>query len=163
VSGQGDAAGLVPGLARVKRAVRRAIDRSGGIDGAAATVERRRSVVGDWNNLNHRALPSLDCALALDEVAVAGGAEPPIAAAYARELGGVFIPLPQAPGAENALAARVVEILAEAGDVAREVQTALADGHCNAAETRRMREQLSELMTACVAFDQQLAGLEKGA
>lgn len=79
-------------LGRIKRAVRAAIGACGGIDGAAATAGRSRTTAGEWNNLNHAAMPTLDCALALDEIAVAAGGLPPITCALARELGGLFVP-----------------------------------------------------------------------
>lgn len=114
--------------ARLKRAVRAAIEACGGIDGAAATAERQRSVAGDWNNLNHRAFPPLDCALALDEVCVAGGRRPEIAHRYAAELGGVFVLLPPAALEGEAEAAALFEAMQEFGEVAGAIRDMLADG-----------------------------------
>lgn len=113
---------------RIKRAVRAAIAACGGIDGAAATADRSRSVVGDWNNLSRPVFPSLDCALALDEIAVSRGELPPILAAIARELGGIFVPhvdagaeMGTAPGLVMQLAARLGEVAGEtAADVAND-------------------------------------------
>ncbi|MGA9220023.1 MAG: hypothetical protein WBZ57_02395, partial [Pseudomonas graminis] len=59
-------AAMTPRLMRIKLAVRRAVELSGHIDGAAATCDRSRSTVGDWNNLNQKIFPTLDSALALD-------------------------------------------------------------------------------------------------
>ena len=57
---------MTPGLARIKRGVRRGIELCSGIDGAAATADRSRSVAGDWNNLNSRVFPPLDRAMAVE-------------------------------------------------------------------------------------------------
>lgn len=74
-----------PALARIKRAVRVAISRCGGVDGAGATAGRCRSVAGDWNNLNSPAFPPADCALALADGEV-NGLEPAEIEAEANDL-----------------------------------------------------------------------------
>lgn len=137
-------------LARIKRHVRRAVELCGGVDGAAATAERCRSVAGDWANLNHRAFPPVDCALALDEVAVVLGGVPPILSAYAAELGCVAIRLPEAVFGESALAAAMISASAEFGDVAHEVRDATRDGAVSAAERTRITDAIDEAITALV-------------
>lgn len=115
-------------IARLKRSVRSAIGLCGGIDGAAATCERQRSVAGDWNNLNHRAFPPLDCAFAMDEVAVAQGRRPEVVHQYAAELGGVFFLLPGDGGGESAETSALMEAVQEVGDVSGAIRNMLADG-----------------------------------
>lgn len=139
-----------PALARIKRHVRRAVELCGGVDGAAATAERGRSVAGDWANLNHRAFPPIDCALALDEVAIALGGVPPILSALAAELGCVAIRLPEAVHGECALANAMIAASAEFGDVAHEVRDATRDGAVTAAERARITDAIDEAMTALV-------------
>lgn len=133
-----------PALARIKRAVRAGVDWCGGVDGAGATAGRSRSVAGDWHNLNHAALPPLDCALALDEVAVARGAAAPILSAYAAELGYVCIALPRAGEPECGITAALVSASAEFGDIAHAVRDATRDGRVNHAERGRIIEQIDE-------------------
>lgn len=144
------AAHSAPALARIKRHVARAVDLCGGVDGAAATAERCRSVAGDWKNLNHRAFPPVDCALALDEVAVAMGHLPPVLSAYAAELGCVVIRLPEAGHGEGALASAMISASAEFGDVAAEVRDATRDGAVSDAEKARIVLAIDEAMTALV-------------
>lgn len=132
-------------LARLKRAVRSGISLCGGVDGAAATVDRSRSVAGDWNNLNHAAFPTIDKALALDEVAIAKGELPPIACAYARELGGVFVPHIDPCASEGSLAGMVMQLSKELGDVAGAISSALADGSVSPAEADAALRELDDM------------------
>lgn len=133
------------GRGRIKRAVRQAVHLCGGVDGAAATAERSRSVAGDWNNLNHPAFPPTDCALALDEIAVSQGHLPPIASALARELGGVFVPNVDALADEGTLAGMVMQLSKELGDVAGEIAKAMADGVVTPDEATGALDQLDDL------------------
>ncbi len=147
-------------LARLKRAVIRAIDMNGGIDGAAATAERKRSVAGDWHNRNHAALPPLDCVFALDEVAVIEGQHPPILTALAAALGHVVVRLPHGGQADDALTHALIEASAEFGDVAHEVREATRDGEVSPRERERIISAIDEAITALVAMRQ---GLEREA
>lgn len=131
--------------ARIKQAVRRAISLSGGIDGAAATAGRQRSVVGDWNNLSHAALPNLDCALSLDEVAVATGNAPPIVSALARALGGLFVPHLDAEADEDTLPGEVMKLAKEFGELAASVSTGLADGEFSESDAEAALAELIEV------------------
>ena len=161
------------GLARIKRGVRRAIELSGGIDGAGATAGRCRSVAGDWNNLNSGVFPPLDCAFALDEVALAFVAAPPLVSALARELGGVFVQLPVVAGAvgagvgacggdalagENSPVAHLLELTEQVGALASGVRISLADRQLDPGEADELRRLLGALIAAAAAFDLQLAG-----
>ena len=152
----------MPSRPRIKRAVRAAIALNGGIDGVAATVDRGRSVVGDWNNLSHTALPNLEYALAMDEIAVASGHEPPITAALSRALGGVFVPLPSVDGTGGEIATGLVGIMERMGPLAAEVRLAMADGTCDSREAARMRDELAKLIASASAFDAQLMIYENG-
>lgn len=140
-----------PALARIKaRGVRPAIAASGGIDGAAATAERGRSVVGDWNNLNHDAFPPLDCAHALDEVAMAVTGKTPILQAQAAELGCVVIRLPEAHGDCAALAMGLIEATGEFGDIAHAITEGLRDSRMTPAERDGAVAQIDEAVASLV-------------
>lgn len=153
---------MTPALARIKRGVRRGIELCSGIDGAAATADRSRSVAGDWNNLNARVFPPLDCALAIDEVAVAHGQTPPIASAYARELGGVFVPLPDSAADPETLAGMVMQLSGRLGDLSREMATALADGTVTPAEARRLIDLQADLDATSAQLRQALTVMAEG-
>lgn len=158
---------MTPALARIKRGVRDGVATCGGVDGAGATANRGRSVAGDWNNLNHPAFPPIDCALALDEIAVAGGKAPPIASAYARELGGVFVMLPDVAerdghGAGDTLAVMVMALGGEFGDLARSVSASLADGIYEPREAAQTLDQLHRLDAVCASLRGVLTAIGKG-
>ena len=149
---------MTPGLARIKRAVRRAVELCGGVDGAAATADRKRSVAGDWMNLNHAAFPPADCAQALDEACVAMGHVPPILSAQASELGCVLIRLPEPGAGDDALTASLIEASAEFGDVAAELRDATRDGHVDARERERIVVQVDEAIASLVRMRALAAG-----
>ena len=122
-------------LHRIKRAVRAAVAACGGVDGAAATADRARSTAGEWNNLNHPAFPPIDCALALDEIAVARGDLPPITCALAREMGGLFVPHIDCLADEATGPGLVMQLAVQLGEVSGLTGRAIAnDGDIDAAE-----------------------------
>ncbi len=137
---------LTPALARIKRKVREAIHVCGGVDGAGATADRGRSVAGDWNNINHPALPPVDCAFAMDEVAVAQGFAPPILSAMAFELGHVVIRLPDAGSGDDAVTGALIDASAEFGDIAHAVREATRDGDLSGRERDTIVSEIDEAL-----------------
>lgn len=132
-------------VARLKRAVREAVSACGGVDGVAATVDRSRSVAGDWNNLNHAAFPPMDKALAMDEVAIAKGELPPIACTYARELGGLFVPHIDSAADEGTAPWLVMRLAQRVGEVSGVTRDAIAnDGRIDADEADQILKELDE-------------------
>lgn len=119
---------MTPALARIKRGVRASIELCGGGDGAAATAGRRRSTAYEWNNLNLEVFPPLECAFALDEIAVAQNHAPPILHAYASELDHVAIRLPFVVLRDDMITGALIDASAEFGKVAMEVREATRDG-----------------------------------
>lgn len=149
---------LTPAQARIKRKVRQAIHQCGGVDGAAATAERGRSVAGDWGNLNHPAFPPLECAHALDEACIAQGQVPPILSALAAELGHVVIRLPDCGEGVDALTGALIDASAEFGDIATEVREATRDGNVNAAERDRIIAQIDQAFASIARLRAVVAG-----
>lgn len=129
---------MTPAQARLKRAVRAAIGWCSGVDGAGATAQRSRSTAGDWNNLTAAIFPPADCALALDEAAVALGHGPEITRALCRELGGVFVLLPDCLADPDSLAGMVMELTHRLGDISQAMRQALGDGDVSPAEAQRL-------------------------
>lgn len=137
---------MTPERARLKLAAQAAVDRCGGIDGAAATVGRGRSVAGDWHNINHASLPPLELALLLDKVAVARGMAPAITQALAVELGLVLVARPDAAdGVAGNVEKLVLRLAEEFGVLAREVSVALDDDRITAAEAAKALGALARL------------------
>ena len=121
---------------RAKRAVRAGVALAGGIEGAAMAVSRGKSQVGRWNALADADLPTVDAALALDEVAVAGGRRPAIIDWLSAELGGVFLPLPRGDAGTDGLLADAGQIAEGAGSVVSAIAGAVIDGQISDAERR---------------------------
>ncbi|MGX7926485.1 phage regulatory CII family protein [Tsuneonella sp. HG094] len=134
--------------ARLKQAVRRAIAACGGIEGAAATVEKSTSHVGRWNSRNDGDLPTLGDALLLDEIAVMGGKVPAILSKLASELGHVCIRLPEALPGADAVTLAMIDASAEFGDVATALRDATADGAIRGGEPEAIVQQIDEAMAS---------------
>lgn len=120
-----------PQLARIRRAVKAAISLNGGIDGAAATCGKSRSLLGNFNARDRAETPCLADALALDEVAGMRGAVPPIVAALAAELGCAVVRLPEAGGFADCsgdLKSALLDAVGEFGDVATRLRGGMAGG-----------------------------------
>lgn len=137
-------------LSRLKRACRAAIAAIGGIDGAAASVGKCRSTVGNWNNRNMADLPTLGDAFVLDELALIGGEAPPMVTAMAAELGCAVILLPDCAGDSHQAAALLMQITAELGEVADAMRDALADGRIDGLEPARIEAEVDDLITRAV-------------
>lgn len=150
-----------PSNARMKLAVREAVARCGGVDGAGATASRSRTTAGEWNALQHPAFPPLDCAMALDQVVVAMGDAPPILSKYAAELGHALVRLPDAGEASDEMTMMMVTLAKELGDVAGAISEAMRDGVRTPAELQAIIAQLDEMMAAGASM-RQLAVRELG-
>lgn len=153
---------MTPALARLKLAVRIAIGRAGGIEEAASLIGKRRSWVGDWNNLNLDAFPSVDAAVAFDAVAAAQGELPPITLAMARANGFALVRLPEARDASGGWLERLGALSAEVGDIINGIATALADGVINKFEAIRLRREVAEGQQKLADIDAALAAIEEG-
>ncbi len=133
---------------RLKLGVREAIHANGGIEGAAATVEKSPSLAGLWNNVNKSDLPSLADARLLDEGAMAAGRRPAILTRYAAELGHVAIRLPDAESGGAQITDALVEVSAEFGDVANSVRDATMDGVIEKHERQRIMDAIDDAQGA---------------
>ncbi|GEM_PF-5731443 len=135
-------------LARLQRGVSASISISGGCDGAAATVEKSRTLTNNWDNENHPDLPRIEYAFALDAVAVAQGHRPPILSAMAADLGHVCIRLPKVVVGEDELAAALIDASAEFGDISTEIREATKDRKVCERDQARITLQIDEALAS---------------
>ena len=136
-------------LARIKlRGVRGAIAACGGIEGAAASVDKSSSHVGRWNSRTDGDLPGLADAFHLDEVALAATGRAPILQALAAELGHACILLPDCGSGEGALVMTLAEAVSEFGDVAGSITDGLRDGKLNDGERDKITRDIDEAQAA---------------
>lgn len=147
---------LSPEMVPVKQAVRAAISLLGGIDGVVPIVERQRSTVGRWNNINDCDLPTLDAAIAIDQALVATGRKPLIAAKMARVLGASLV----AGAGEGECAVTLLSahtaIVREGGDLQVAMAEALSDGNIDGKERQRIRSEIADNVDALHALDKLL-------
>lgn len=135
-------------LARLQAGVIAVVSICGGVDGAAMTVEKSRSLTGKWRNEHDDAMPRIDDAFLLDQVAVLQGRRPPILSAYAADLGHVVIRLPDSGTGEDALSAALIDASAEFGDIATALRDATRDGTVCPKDRRAIVSQIDEAMEA---------------
>jgi hypothetical protein len=147
---------LSPELVPVKLAVRTAVSMLGGIDGVVPIVERTRSTVGRWVNINDVDLPPLDAAFALDQALVATGQKPVIAAKLARLLGATLVAGASEGECALSMLSAHTAIVREGGDLQVAMAEALADGHIDANERNRIRSEIADNVDALHALDQLL-------
>lgn len=137
----------------IKQAVRAAVSALGGIDGVVPIVDRQRSTVGRWININEADLPCLDAAIAIDQALIATGRKPLIATKMARLLGATLVAgIAEGEGALSLLSAHTL-IVREGGDLQVAMAEALADGHIDAAERQRIRNEIADNVDALHALD----------
>jgi hypothetical protein len=135
---------LSPAVARVKRAVRKAVGLIGGIDGAAATVDRGRSTVHRWASLNDPDMPCIDSVMAIDEVLMATGHGPMVMSALAAELGYVTYALNGV--GDMSITALTSKQAIEYGQFMAEITTGLADGTFTPEEKTRALSELDDVL-----------------
>lgn len=134
--------------ARLKAGVIASISICGGVDGAGATVDKSRTLAGKWHNRNDEAMPRVDDAFALDQVAVLQKQRPPILSAYAADLGHVVIRLPEAGAGEDGLSIALIDASAEFGDIATALREATKDGSVCKKDREVIIRQIDETMEA---------------
>lgn len=148
---------------QMKRAVRAAVDLCRGCRGAAEASGRSKTTAGEWNNLNHPAFPPLDCAIAMDEMAVAQGRRPEIAHAYAHALGGVFLALPDGEANDGPVAAGLIVLVREFGELCAATGEGLADGSLRPHELMRILTEGREVQTELAGFLREIEGMLEAA
>jgi hypothetical protein len=144
---------LLRELVPVKQAVRAAVSALGGIDGVVPIVERQRSQVGRWVNINDHDLPTLDAAIAIDQALIATGHKPMITAKMARILGATVVAGASDNCALSLLSAHT-SIVRQGGDVQVAMAEALSDGQIDLAERNRIRSAIADNVDALHALDQ---------
>ena len=147
---------------RLNAAVINAVKTSGGKEGAAATVEKSPSLTGSWRNPNDTAVPRVDDAFALDQVAVVMGHRPPILSAYAAELGHVVIPVPEERPQGSDINAALIDASAEFGDIATEIREATRDHKVCARDRDRIAVQIDEAMASLARLRLVVNAIAKG-
>lgn len=136
----------------IKHAVRQAIHAGGGIQATAAALHYSDSHVGRWNCQHEKALPDLEQALQLDDLALSCGGRAAILATLAVQLGHVVFRLPQGFGEAEAVTVQLAKATGEFGDIAQAVVAALGDGVIDARETGRIVGEIDDAIEQLVTM-----------
>lgn len=146
----------------LKLAVRNTIKACEGIDKAGKVAQRSQSTAGLWNNLSGRDMPPIDCALAMDQLAVANGKPAHITAAMAAELGLVLIDLPDAVEVAVCWNRMLADMATEQADLLGGLLRDLADRQIKPHEAQARRHDTRALLAVIVEADQRLRAIAEG-
>lgn len=127
---------------QLKRATEKLVKSVGGIEAAASIVGKGKSTVGRWVNkddaehfINLADLHELE----------ANSRVPSVTEALARMAGGVFIALPQMPGATDALPMHIMQIVKEFGELSERIREGMGDGDFSDRDARAALDELHDV------------------
>lgn len=143
-------------LASMKTKVRETVSRLGGVDGVAAVVEKGRSTVGRWMNINEPDFPTLDSVYKMDETSLAMGHDPLILKSLAHALG-YELRLKKCTAADSDdLHEAICNIVKESSDVQLALMDALRDNVLTKTEKNHIRNEIADLQEILTALDQKI-------
>ncbi len=143
-------------------ATKRAIEAAGGLDPCAAETAIGRSQLSRCGSVNERDSISIRDAVTIDMLGQRSDGHPFILRAMCRQMGGVFVPLPEPQDDVGGLALTVVELAGELGDLSDSVRGALcAHGEGGEAvvprENEAIRAEIHRMQETLAAMDRGLA------
>lgn len=142
-------------------ATKRAVEAASGLERCAEETAIGRSQLSRCGSVNDRDSISIRDAVTIDLLGQRGEGHPFITRAMCRQLGGVFVPLPEAHGENDSLPLTVVELAGELGDLSDSVRSALcSQGEAGSAVSERenaaIREDIHRMQETLAAMDRQL-------
>ena len=139
---------------RLKQAARALVGAAGGIEAAADILGKGKSTVARWQSINDEdySMP-IDAVAALEAVTHGTAGHPQVTRELCRLAGGVFVPLPDPDIADECLRGGVMQISTELGDVARELNAALADGRISPREREAVQREIQDLIARAVELN----------
>jgi len=145
-------------------ATKRAIEAAGGLDPCAAETAIGRSQLSRCGSVNERDSISIRDAVTIDLLGQRSDGHPFIVRALCRQVGGVFVPLPEPQDDADGLTLSVVELAGELGDLSNSVRMALCahgdDGEAvSARENEAIRADILAMQETLAALDQRLAAM----
>lgn len=148
---------LIARLARIKAAQAELISRSGGIDGAVATLggNTGRSTVGRWNNEDDPTLMSLDAMIRLE----AATGSSCVTAALAEVNGRRLADHDQATLAQVSVMSRHADAILQAGELMAAGAAAFADGRVTPNEAATIDRAAAQLERGLAEYRKALAGI----
>lgn len=143
-------------------ATKRAVEAAGGLDRCADETAIGRSQLSRCGSVNDRDSISIRDAVTIDLIGQRSDGHPFIVRALCRQLGGVFVQLPEAQDDANGLTLTVVELAGELGDLSDSVRSALCErGEAGASitvrESEAIRADIHQMQETLAAMDRRLA------
>lgn len=140
-------------------ATKRAIEAAGGLDRCADETTPGRSQLSRCASVNERDSLTIRDAVTIDQIGQRSDGHPFIIRAMCRQLGGVFVGLPEGDGDSSGLTLSVVELAGELGDLSDSVRAALCH-HGEAGSAVSPRENAA-IRADILAMQETLAALDR--
>lgn len=143
-------------------ATKRAVEAAGGLDRCTDETPIGRSQLSRCGSVHERDSISIRDAVTIDLIGQRSDGHPFIVRAMCRQLGGVFVQLPEPQDDADGLTLTVVELAGELGDLSDSVRSALcARGEGGAAitvrESEAIRADIHQMQETLAAMDRRLA------
>lgn len=144
-------------------ATRRAVEAAGGLDRCVIETAIGRSQLGRCGSVNERDSITIRDAVTIDLIGQRSEGHPFIVRAMCRQLGGVFVELPEPSDEDDVgLTLTVVELAGEMGDLSDSVRAALCHrGEMGPAvsprENAAIRAEIHRMQETLAAMDHRLA------
>lgn len=143
-------------------ATKRAVEAAGGLDRCADETAVGRSQLSRCGSVNDRDSISIRDAVTIDLIGQRSDGHPFIVRALCRQLGGVFVQLPEPQDDSSGLTLTVVELAGELGDLSDSVRSALCErseggASISAREREAIRLDIHQMQETLAAMDRQLA------
>ncbi|AMK19354.1 phage regulatory CII family protein [Sphingobium sp. MI1205] len=146
-------------------ATKRAVEAAGGLDRCAEETPVGRSQLSRCGSVNDRDSIAIRDAVTIDLLGTRTDGHPFIVRAMCRQLGGVFVRMPDASEDAGGLTLTVVELAGELGDLSNSIRAALSpDGEMGVEPSPREREKIRadilRMQETLAALDRRLADQE---
>ncbi|WP_343526722.1 phage regulatory CII family protein [Sphingomonas sp.] len=147
-------ASMTPERLALKRATDAMISGVGGQVKAAGFTRVGQSTLSTYASPNHReAFVPIDIVADLEPLARDREGFPHVTQALCAVMGGVFVPLPEAPASVADMLTMMGRLSKEASDVTQTICGALADGRVDRVEKTNIRREVRQLLEIAVALD----------
>lgn len=153
---------LTPEQQRLKSAFKALVHAFGGQQAAAARLDDRQQRISDLGLPNTPHFARIDEVAILEDETHGTIGHPQVTRALAKRQGYILVKLPEITASGSDLLKLLAVQSKEAGDIANEICTSIADGNIDADEAALIRKENWELIRNAMAMDAELALIERG-
>lgn len=131
---------------RLKDATRELQGAVHGVESAASITGKGKTQHGNYQNRNMPDFATIRDIALMEAVAHGSAGHPQVTRLLCELAGGVFVPLPQMPEGDEAVAVMIAQMAAELGDVSRSIADALCnDGNIDRPEAEGALRELADV------------------